>query len=239
MRSIRIAGVGLLLFAAVSAGSLLAAQGKPSTSSKTVSGPIAKPLLPAVVLYDQTAGASQNTTSQNFEAAFDTFDNQAADDFVVPALHQWSIDTLFAPGVYFNGTGPATSINVTFYADASPFPGAAIPACTYSAVPMVDSPAGTFTVTLSPACVLAAGTYWVSAQANQDFGTAGQWAWTTVTGTVGSPSAWQNPGDGFGTGCTTWGLRTTCLGQTDPDIAFSLSGTDVVTPVELQRLDIQ
>ena len=43
------------------------------------------PRAPRVILYDQTDNDSGlATSSQNFEAAFDAFDNQAADDFVVP-----------------------------------------------------------------------------------------------------------------------------------------------------------
>ncbi len=75
---------------------------------------------PAVVLYDQTNNAGANSiTSQDFEAANDAFDNQAADDFVIPAGDgSWTINEVYVPGAYFNGTGPAPAVNVFFYQNA-------------------------------------------------------------------------------------------------------------------------
>jgi hypothetical protein len=76
-----------------------------------------------VVLYEQMANAGTNSlTSQNFEASFDLYDNQGADDFVVPAPG-WSIDLVENLGVYYNGTGPATSVNVWFYTNVAARPG--------------------------------------------------------------------------------------------------------------------
>ena len=78
-------------------------------------------------LYDQTDNPGANATdSQNFETANDAFDHQLADDFVVPA-GGWNVGEVDVGGVYFNGPGPATSVNVIFYADAGGLPGAAVP----------------------------------------------------------------------------------------------------------------
>ena len=48
-----------------------------------------------MVLYDQydnaTATPPVDITSQDFEASFDAFDNQAADDFVVPVGETWNV----------------------------------------------------------------------------------------------------------------------------------------------------
>ena len=74
--------------------------------------------------------------------------------------------------------------------------------------------------------VLPPGKYWLSVQANEDFSTAGQWAWTDRTITSTLPAKWQNPGNGFGTGCITWKLRMICIGDTAAgDQVFRLSGT--------------
>jgi hypothetical protein len=71
------------------------------------------------VLYDQTSGSGTNSlASQNFGTANDPFDCQAADDFVVPAGETWNIESVDAPGAYFNGVGPAVDFNVFFYSDA-------------------------------------------------------------------------------------------------------------------------
>ena len=88
------------------------------------------PTQPNVVLYDQInnpAPTPGGVTSQDFEAAFDTFDSQAADDFVVPAPG-WTVTDVDVAGVYANGAGPAASFHVYFYADAAGLPGALVDA---------------------------------------------------------------------------------------------------------------
>ena len=54
-------------------------------------------------------------------------------------------------------------------------------------------------------------TYWVSVQANMSFGTEGQWGWLTNNTVQGASSVWRQPGNGAGTGCTTYTTTTTCL----------------------------
>jgi len=180
---------------------------------------------PAAVLYDQTDNAGAGSiTSQDFEPANDAFDNQAADDFVIPVADvAWTITEVYVPGAYFNGTGPAPAVNVFFYGNSGTLPGTQV----YSALGLVPTDAGgTFTIALTTPAVLASGTYWVSVQAVMDFASGGQWGWTERTVQSNSASAWQNPGGGFGTSCTTWGPRLTgCTVGTDPDQVFRLSGT--------------
>ncbi|MCI0577316.1 MAG: immune inhibitor A [Chloroflexi bacterium] len=182
---------------------------------------------PSVILYDQTDFPGANSiTSQEFEIALATFDNQAADDFVIPALDgSWTIDTVFVPGAYFNGVGPTPFVNVYFYADSAGLPGTQL--YFYDGLTTFTDAAGDLTIDLSASpAVLSAGTYWVSVQADMDFTPNGQWGWTERTVQSNSPSAWQNPGGGFGTPCTTWGPRASlCLVGTQPDLVFQLQGT--------------
>jgi uncharacterized repeat protein (TIGR01451 family) len=179
------------------------------------------------ILYDQTDNAGTNSiTSQEFEAANTAFNNQAADDFVIPpADGTWNIDTVFAPGAYFNGPGPTPLVNVFFYADNAGLPGTEVVA--YDGLTSFTDAAGDLTIDLSASpAVLPSGTYWVSVQADMDFTPAGQWGWTERTVQSNSPSAWRNPGGGFGTPCTDWGPRAaTCLVGTLPDLVFQLQGT--------------
>ena len=149
-------------------------------------------------------------TSQNFEAGFDTFDSQAADDFVVPAGQTWIVQQVNVIGEYSGGGGPAASVNVTFYSDSATLPGAAVAGGTYAAVPITTDTAGAFTIALPTSLVLTEGTYWVAVQTNMDL-SFGQWFWDNRLVQSNSGAAWENPGDGFGTGCTTWGLKTTCV----------------------------
>ena len=49
---------------------------------------------------------------------------------------------------------------------------------------------------------------WKIPKSDADFGqTFGQWGWTDRTITSNMGAAWQNPGGGFATACTTWSCR--------------------------------
>lgn len=204
----------------------------PQTSGDTLGEKAETPTAPdapLAVLYDQYNNqGTQGTNSQKFEAANATFDNQAADDFVVPAGQVWNVNQVDVAGLYFNGAGPAASFNVTFYSNtAGNLPGTAVTNCSFTAASYTNVPASNFTINLPTACVLTGGTYWVSVQANQNFTPAGQWAWLDRTVTSNNAAAWQNPGNGFGTPCATWGRRgATCtIDAPSPDQVFRLSGT--------------
>src|SRR6186997_893962 len=184
---------------------------------------LSRPKAPAVVLYDQYDNAAANSTSsQNFEASFDAYDDMLADDFVVPSGQTWNINQVDVAGVYYNGAGPAASVNLTFYDDASTLPGAAV--ATRNNLSATDT-GGSFTIPIPSPVVLGQGTYWVSAQVNMDFSAGGQWGWTDRTVQSTSGAAWINPGGGFGAGCITWDRKTTCVPTPDPDQVYRLSGT--------------
>ena len=203
------------------------------TNSSAQSQQMPLPNALQTILYDQTDNPGPNSTvSQNFEAANDAFDNQLADDFVVPA-GGWTIGQVNVIGVYFNGPGPATSVNVIFYADAATLPGAAVAGGTYTNVPITSGAAtGAFQIVLPTSLTLAPGTYWVSVQANMDFSPGGEWGWTDRTVTSNSPAAWQNPGGGFGTPCTAWGARGASCGidAPAPDQIYQLLTAPAVPP---------
>lgn len=186
------------------------------------------------VLYDQMGGAGTNSlSSQNFEAANDGYDNQAADDFQVPSGEIWSITSMEILGTYWNGTGPVASANVWFYTNNGSLPGSVV-AQELNVVPSDGASTGNLIVTFTTPIQLNAGSYWVSLQGNMDFAAGGQFGWTEHT-QVGSPSVWQNPGGGFATSCASWAPRVATCGVGDApyfDMAFRLSGSSVV-PVEL------
>lgn len=203
----------------------------PATHSGSAAGPSitpAAPAAPTVVLYDQydnqADAAPTEILSQDYEAAYDTFDSLAADDFVVPSGQSWSISGVDVDGGYQFG-GPAFSVNVYFYANgAGDLPGPLVASRPGSS--FTDT-AGNFAISLSPAVVLAAGSYWVSVQARQDFDCCGQWYWRNRTLQYNQGSAWQNPSNGWNYGCTTWTRKTSCSGLGDPypDQVFRLTGT--------------
>jgi hypothetical protein len=177
-----------------------------------------------VVLYDQYNNAGQTgTSSQVFGPAVDYYDDQAADDFVVPNGQVWTIDLVEVDGSYDVFGGPAVSVNVYFYIDDFSLP--ATPIITQTDLLYTPGPTkGSLVVPIKPVA-LPAGTYWLSVQVNQDYLEDLQWYWTDRIVMSNHAAAWRNPLDGFGTGCVDWGSRIKCSGHsTEPDQVFRLSG---------------
>jgi subtilisin-like proprotein convertase family protein len=56
-----------------------------------------------------------------------------------------------------------------------------------------------------------------------EFASGGQWFWSTASDGNGNPFAFQNPGDGFGSGCTSWGYGCGVAGGTGPDLLMNVS----------------
>jgi hypothetical protein len=171
--------------------------------------------------------------SQNFEPSLDAYDSQGADDFTL--TKKCKVKTVSAAGAYFNGSGPADSFNVFFYDSISSRDGGLemaargkLPDKTCLDATYTDS-SGTGNPTIKCKTKLTASpskkrTFWVSIQANMSFGTGGEWGWNTNNTVRGSASLWQNPGDGFATGCTTYTTTTTCLPLGEGgDFSFALN----------------
>jgi Kelch motif protein/galactose oxidase-like protein len=202
-------------------------------SGARTTGTLPDPEFPSVVLYDQYDNATieepVEIISQDAEIAFDFFDSQAADDFVVPAGETWEISEVDVLGRY-DGPGPAESFHVFFYDNgAGNLPGNLIesrPANPYTGN-------SDFVITLSSPVILSEGHYWVSVQSRQDIQTAGFWLWHNRDVQSHVSAAWQNPGGGFPTGnCLIWFRKVACLnlGQAAPDQVFRLVGTAQGTP---------
>lgn len=178
----------------------------------------------STILFDQTANPSASgVTDQNFSSSYDSYDNEAADDFVVPASG-WtlsSINMVTSTSGGFTGTRTA-SVNI--YPDAAGMPGT-VAACSYAAAPAVIGATST-AITLPTTCSLTAGTYWVAISVALDFTPDGQIYWTNDTVGSLSDAVWRNPGDAFATGCTDWGTLATCGvgGGVDPGYSFQLLG---------------
>ncbi len=78
----------------------------------------------AKVLYNQNSNyAGGYVDSQNFTSIYEPYDDQAADDFVVPIGSTWTIREVDVSGAYFDGSAPASSENVIFYKDRKGSPG--------------------------------------------------------------------------------------------------------------------
>jgi len=173
--------------------------------------------------------------------------NAAADDFTIPAGDAiWTIEVINVQGAYFNGPGPAQSVNVYILGNSGGLPDSTnlSAASIYAAenLSYTDVGSGDFEIDLPGSGLsLAPGTYWLVVQANMDAFSAGQWGWressaSADTGTmVGFESAWFENAVLFNTCVGAWGARITTCNVTQPpngtgqefDLAFSLRGTAV------------
>jgi hypothetical protein len=178
--------------------------------------------------YDNPGGVALN--SQDFEQAYDAYDDCAADDFAVPANVKWTVTGVGVQGVYFNGPGPAQSFTIHIFIWAGPFPGALKVTRLNQAYTLVG--ADQFRIKVTPAMMFPArpqGLHiWIEIRARLDFagGAGGQWGWTDRTVVSGErPGAWQNPGGGFGV-CPTWDVFDNCFGGLNDgdDLVFLLAG---------------
>lgn len=194
-----------------------------------------------VLLYDQTSNAAGNgAPDQDFEAAFNAYDSQGADDFVVTDPNGWDVEQVNTVGT--TGTAGGSTVSVTFHSNSAgggdpDLPGAAVAGCSYSGIVPVDT-LGSLAITLPTACSLPQGTYWVAIQVNQNFGTNGQHFWSNRTVQSGSESVWRNPGNGFATGCVAYTPQTTCGvgGGASPDFLFQILGQVGQPQADLQIL---
>lgn len=162
--------------------------------------------------------------SQKFEPAMSALDDQVADDFVI--ANGWGAPYVMGVrvmGEYSAGGGPASSFNIYFYENgAGNLPGSLIAA--FMDLPYVGTPPD-FIICLPYPFGIGPGTYWVSVQARQDFNPNGQWFWHNRSVQSSAGATWQNPGDGYGTGCIAWSPKSTCMaGQVWPDQVFQILG---------------
>jgi hypothetical protein len=140
---------------------------------------------------------SDSLSSQNFEASFDAYDDMGAADCKIGRKKK-TIHQIVAPGVYYNGSGPAVSENVIAWKNAGGIPGAVINSQTVTGA----DAAGSFTIPLAPYTVK--GKVWFTVQVNMDFAAGGQWGWDASSVAHGKfGDQWINPGGGFGLG-TAW-----------------------------------
>jgi hypothetical protein len=207
-----VAALGTGAGALPSAKPMAAAKGKSTFQPARVAGTIYSQL-------DNDNGVS--VVSQHFETRFLSFDSQGADDFKVDT--KAVVEKVEVDGAYFAGTGPANSIHVTFYKNAAGAPGTVVQDTPHA--PYTDAAGtGNFMIRV-PKFTLKKGTYWLSVFVNMPFLSRGQWGWSTNNNVRRADSLWQNPGDGFGSGCTSWHKTTACiLAGEGGDFSFALLG---------------
>jgi hypothetical protein len=176
------------------------------------------------VLYNQNSNGdgiyinSQNYTSGTYTA----YNDQGADDFIVPKGKKWTVKEIDVTGCCSNS--PASE-NVFFYKDNNGVPGKAVKGGSFTGLQGTGNPS--FSITLGKKGVkLKPGHYWVSVVANcSDTGGCGDWGWEMTSTVSNDASLWQQPGNGAGTGCTTWSELQNCFGSGYAgDFLFELQG---------------
>ena len=70
------------------------------------------------------------------------------------------------------------------------------------------------------------GTYWIEVQAVMAYNdpTKSYWHWAPNTGTFGAEYAFRDVTNLFGLGCTAWTAQSSCLGATETELCFTISG---------------
>jgi hypothetical protein len=196
---------------------VLHAAGSPMNNHRQMSKP-----KKAKILYNQNSDyANASISSMNITSS--AFDDQAADDFIVPNGKSWVVTEVDVSGVYFDGSGPATSENVIFYRSRNGLPGKAIAKGTFNYLQGVDDH-GTFAIALPNGGLrLKAGHYWVSVVANISVIEAGGWSWKINATQHDDQATWQNPQGGYGV-CPSWNTLEYCVSQAG-DLMFELKGT--------------
>ena len=159
--------------------------------------------------------------SQAFESQNSAYDSRAADDFQIDT--SCTVNTVMVNGMYFNGSGPAESVKVVFYHSRDASRVGQVTLRENDQAYSDPSGTGNFAVSLTKPFTAQHRTNWISVKVDMAFSTGGEWGWLTNNTARLLNSRWANPGDGFGTGCTTWGDTLSCVpGGEGPDFSFAL-----------------
>lgn len=173
------------------------------------------------ILYSQyNHDAGDGIVSDHLGRDNSDYTSRGADDFTIDS-GSWTVREIDVIGRYRFDT-LVTSENVAFYADRAGLPGAVI--ARFNRVVGNGDGNGSFNIPLGNGVTLAAGHYWVSVQVNDK---EGFWVWQTTSRQHGSPAAWKNPRDGFGTGCLDFANMQDCVGELGegPDFLYRLQGS--------------
>jgi hypothetical protein len=174
----------------------------------------------AAVLYSQldnraTGGAAIDSNDYSND---DTHDDQAADDFTVPAGQSWQLTQVVVDGPPFVGSPPA-NVNVFVYTNAGGLPGTEI----FRNLNLPATSGPSYVIPLTSATPLTPGTYWVSVQQAGATDPTDSWAWSSRSVQTGNHAAIRSPGGMIGTCGTGW-ASTTCTSSLNPDLMFRVDG---------------
>jgi hypothetical protein len=171
----------------------------------------------AGVLYEQTGSPNAGCTSSS-DFGIPNKVAQGADDFTVPAGATWQLSSV---DVFGGGALTGSPTAAVFLYGAGSLPGSQF--FSQSGIPIAGF--NDFSIPITGAPPLTAGTYWISVQITDPV----QWAWCAEQAQFGAAAAWRNPGDGFSKGCITYTPLTSC-GNLGKSFLFRLNAPDPVAP---------
>jgi hypothetical protein len=194
---------------------------------------------PAVVLHDQTDNVGADAiTSEAFSTPQSIDDTQVADDFSVPVGQSWAIVQIDLIGLDhpYLGTSPPSGVNLFIYRDAGTSPGSQV--FRLYGIGTTGYPNQSAIISGAPKPPpLGPGTYWISVQEDGGQFMAPSWAWFTRTVQSGHPAAFEAPGGGWGSNCTSWQPITVCPSSiSEPDMAWKISGSAASLHVTFGKL---
>ena len=160
---------------------------------------------PATVLRNQNSNFGTGVLSDNSNSQYGSV---AADDFVIPSGETWRIAEVDVTGVYYNGSGPASSEVIAFYMNNKKGKPGRVRRGPFTLNCSDNN--GSFQCILPKPVSLSSGTWWVSVAANCDFVSCGEWGWIENTVVHGNSAVSKQEGGPW-----------TKLGT---DLAFTLTG---------------
>ncbi|HEX4080860.1 MAG TPA: hypothetical protein VHX61_18515 [Rhizomicrobium sp.] len=215
-----------LLLATTAAVALTTGSAMATPPTAAFQGPRANPVVRLSpgeeVLYNQNSDPSYAfVNSQNYTSGVTADNDQAVDDFVVPTGTTWKVTEVDVTGCCAYTT--SITENVTFYKDKKGAPGKLVKHGWFTGLSGTGNPS--FAISLGKGVRLKAGHYWVSVVVNCNAGDGCGWGWGVRSTIENDPALWQNPGNGRGTGCTSWTTLETCFGSAYAgDFMFELQG---------------
>jgi hypothetical protein len=175
-----------------------------------------------VLFTENTQGSGNYINSQNYTSGlYTSYNDQAADDFVVPRGRTWTIKEIDVTGCC---SYTPISEDVYFYRNDHGLPGKPVKGGSFTDLAGTSNPS--FAISLGKGVTLKAGHYWVSVVANcSATGDCGAWGWEERYIVVKDPGVFRQPGNGAGMGCINWTVAATCTQNTSLyDFMFELQG---------------
>ncbi len=177
--------------------------------------------IPATYVFSAPQITKKAPCYTNFDPAYDTgvaiasendsedsgINSRAIANFTV--TKKCIVNMVSTVGQYYDGAGPADSVDVTFYKNQGGRPTKIVNEqdnLSYNDTTGL----GSLTAFLDPV-TLKKGSYFVSFVANMTLSQGGQWGWELTSNQVGPMDQWENQGGEFGV-CPTWGDVLTCTG---------------------------